>query len=144
MGDDRPRPNGFPWPRPGLPPWITVASVAIALVAVSGLLYLLYTRTEGPGEVLRTFAGRVDEGSCAASYDLLADESKGHTTMDEWCDRLPAIDSALDADFDVRRVVLHSEMGIAEVHIAQGGREGVWNLRRSGRTWRVLIEPEDA
>jgi hypothetical protein len=137
VADETPRPNGTRWPRQGLPTWITVVSVTVALVAVSGLLYLLYTRTEGPGEVLRSFAHRVDAGDCSGSYALLAEQTRAAVPEDRWCEGLPAVDARIDADFDVKRVQLESDEGVAEVEITTKGRTARWELRRAQRTWRV-------
>jgi hypothetical protein len=72
MADTPSEPNGALRWRPAVPTAVVAVSVVIAVGAVSGLLFLLYNRTRGPGEVLREFARGVDARDCAASYRLLA------------------------------------------------------------------------
>jgi hypothetical protein len=133
---DVPAENGYRRSRPGLPTGIVVASVLLALVAVSLLLLLLYRETRGPGEILRLFARAVDEGDCAGSYELLDGGVQTQVGEDAWCAGLAAVDDSLDADFGVERAVLEGDE--AEVHVS-GVPVEVWRLRRYGeRSWRVL------
>jgi len=131
-----PAENGYPRARPRLPTGIIVASVIIALVAVSGLIALLYRETRGPGEILREFARRVDDGDCEGSYDLLDPSLTAELSQEAWCAQLPRVDDEIDADFDLQRAILEGD--IAVVHIS-GPPAGVWRLKRFGeRSWRVL------
>ena len=135
-----PAENGYPRGRPGLPIGIVIVSIVVALVAVSGLIALLYRETRGPGEILREFARRVDEGDCTGSYDLLAESVRGQVPEDQWCRRVPAIDQEIDAGFRIERAVLTGDH--ATVHIS-GPAADEWVLERYGqRSWRVLGPPE--
>jgi hypothetical protein len=131
-----PEENGYRRGRPRLPTGVIVAAIVIALLAVSGLLFLLYRETRGPGEILRRFAQAVDDGDCAGSYELLDERLRRDVAEDMWCASLPSVDEQIDADFDLDRAVLQEDE--AEVHISGAGAE-VWRLRRYGeRSWRVL------
>jgi hypothetical protein len=131
-----PEENGFRRERPRLPTGLIVAAVLIALLAVSGLIFLLYRETRGPGEILREFALAVDNGDCAASYDLLDSSVQGEIDEARWCQDLPGVDSQINAEFDLDRAVLEGDE--AEVHVS-GIEVTVWRLRRFGdRSWRVL------
>jgi hypothetical protein len=129
--------NGYRRARPRLPTGIVVASVVIALVAVSGLILLLYEETRGPGEILRRFATAVDDGNCEGSYELLHETVRASLPEATWCSELlPAVDRQIDADFGLEQAVLRGDE--AEVHLT-GGPETVWLLRRHGeRSWRVI------
>ena len=129
--------NGAPRRRPGIPTGLVVASVIIAVLAVSGLLLLLYRETRGPGEILREFAQAVDDGDCAGSYELLDGSVRAGLDEATWCEEvLAAVDGQIDADFDLEQAVLQGDE--AEVHVA-GVEVTVWRLRRFGeRSWRVL------
>ena len=136
MSDAPPGQNGDRRSAPRLPTGLIAASVAIALLSVSGLIYLLYRETRGPGEILRRFAEAVDARDCAASYDLLHEDVQ---TIEEeqWCERLLAsVDEQIDAGFTLERAVLEGD--IARVEIS-GTATTTWELRRHGeRSWRVL------
>ncbi len=129
--------NGYRRATPRLPTGVVVASVVVALFSVSGLIYLLYNRTRGPGEILREFARRVDRRDCAGSYDLLDERVTATMSEDQWCEGgLPSVDEQLDAAFKLERAVLEGQ--IAEVHVS-GVATRVWELRRFGEnSWRVL------
>ncbi|HEX2025367.1 MAG TPA: hypothetical protein VHH92_03125 [Actinomycetota bacterium] len=129
--------NGYRRIRPGIPTGVLVAAVLIALVAVSLLIALLYRETRGPGEILREFARALDEGDCAASYDLLDASVQRDLDETRWCEEvLRRVDPLLDADFDLDQAVLQGDD--AEVHVS-GTEATVWRLRRYGeRSWRVL------
>jgi hypothetical protein len=132
-----PQENGSRRVRPGLPTGLVIASVIIALLAVSGLLLLLYRETRGPGEILREFARAVDDGDCGASYDLLDASVQAEVDATRWCDELlAAVDGQIDADFDLEQAVLEGDQALVE---ASGVRVTTWRLRRFGeRSWRVL------
>lgn len=132
-----PEENGDQRGRARLPTGVVVASVIIALLAVSGLLLLLYQETRGPGEILRQFAEAVDDGDCDGSYELLDGRARAGLDEVRWCQEvLPTVDEQIDADFDLEQAVLQGDE--AEVHIA-GVPATVWRLRRFGeRSWRVL------
>jgi hypothetical protein len=131
--------DGYRRAHPRLPTGIVVASVIIALVAVSGLIALLYRETRGPGEILREFARHVDEGDCESSYDLLDASVQGQLDESAWCESLAQVDRVIDAGFDVEQAILRRDQ--AEVHVS-GPAVEVWLLRRFGeRSWRVVGPP---
>jgi hypothetical protein len=131
-----PHQNGFPRERPRLPTGLVAAAVVVALLTVSGLIFLLYRETRGPGEILRRFAQAVDEGDCEGSYDLLDDTVRAMVDAAAWCEYLPSVDDQIDADFDLDQAVLQGDE--AEVHVS-GVPATEWRLRRFGeRSWRVV------
>jgi hypothetical protein len=129
--------NGYRRDRPGVPTGVVVASVIIALLAVSGLILLLYEETRGPGEILRRFARAVDDGDCSSSYDLLDGSVRSSVDEATWCEQvLPTVDAQIDRDFDLDRAVLQGDLAL--VHIT-GVEAEVWRLRRfEERSWRVV------
>lgn len=128
-------PNGPATRRPTLPPTLIVVSMVVALVAVTGLLYLLYTRTTGPGEVLRDFMEAVEVGDCQVTYGML--DPSLQIDPDTWCEHLGELGDQVDSQFAVRRVVLEEDVAAVRIRNPDGTR-AVWRLRRDGRSWRVL------
>jgi hypothetical protein len=119
---------------------MVVASVIITLVAVSGLIALLYRETRGPGEILREFARRVDDGDCPGSYELLAESVRTGLSEDRWCERLAVIDEGIDSGFELERAILMGDQ--ATVYIS-GVSMDRWLLERFGeRSWRVIGPPQ--
>jgi hypothetical protein len=115
---------------------VVIIAIVVAVGAVTGLIFLLYQETRGPGEILRQFARTVDDGDCGASYDLLDESVQARITEEAWCGRLPQVDRLLDADFTLDRAVLLGDEAI--VHLSRGEVDA-WTLRRFGeRSWRVV------
>ncbi|MDQ3990752.1 MAG: hypothetical protein M3245_00370 [Actinomycetota bacterium] len=130
--------NGSPGrPRPAVPTVLAVASMVVALGAVSALVFVLYQRTEGPGEVLRDMARRLDAGDCPGSYELLHPSARQLTTEAEWCQGLEETAALLPPDFRIDHVVVRHQ--VADVALRRGaGPPCTWSLRRLERTWGVL------
>lgn len=129
--------NGSPRWRPTLPTTIVAVSVVVALVAVSALLFVLFQQTVGPGEVLRDFSRRVQDGDCLGTYGLLDPGLASEVDEEAWCDGLPALAEDLNTDFTIESTTLRSEVASLEI---SGDRttEAVWLLRREGDSWRIL------
>jgi hypothetical protein len=128
--------NGYRRAVPRLPTGIIAASVVVALVAVSGLIYLLYRETRGPGEILRRFAQAVDDGDCAESYELLHETVTSRIPEEEWCARLPEINEMIDADFRLEEASLSGDEAVVRIG---GPPSEDWRLGRFGeRSWRVV------
>lgn len=137
MGEPEPAEKGTRRPRSHVPLWIAIASIVIAIIAASILVYVLYKETRGPGEILREFARRVDRNDCAGSFDLLDEGVRSGLTGDEWCTQiLPSLDAGLDADFTLERAVLQGDVASVEI---SGVEITSWQLSRFGeRSWRVV------
>jgi hypothetical protein len=136
MTGQEPAENGYRRALPRLPIGIIASSVIVALVAVSGLLYLLYRETRGPGEILRRFAQAVDDGDCPESYELLDAGVTARISEDQWCQGLPDVDPLIDADFSLEEAVLQGDEAVVTI---SGAGTGEWRLGRFGeRSWRVL------
>jgi hypothetical protein len=139
MAETPSRSNGFRWPRTGLPTRLLLVGVVLAVVIVSGLIFLLYEETRGPGQILREFARQVDRGECGASYELLNGTVRDSIEEDQWCRRLSEVDEMIDATFTLEQAVLEQDTAIVTI---SGSAEDTWELRRFGeRSWRVLGPP---
>jgi hypothetical protein len=124
-------------PGPIVPPALLVGSIVVTTVLISGLLFLLFRKTEGPAPVLRDFAERVREGDCAGSYALLDSSVQGSVTEETWCGEIVSIRSLLRPGFRVQEMELLDR--VAELSLEDGGAGAhVWRLRKSGASWRVL------
>jgi hypothetical protein len=135
MAEHPTRPNGAAAWRPTLPTALVVAAMVVAVVAVSGLLFLLYTRTTGPGQVLREFIQQVEAGDCQGTHGML--DPSLRVDPETWCENLGDLAAQVDSGFAVQQVVL--EEGIALVRVRNpDGTEAAWRLSRDDRSWRVL------
>jgi hypothetical protein len=133
------RSNGFRWPQTGLPTRLLLVGVLLAVVIVSGLIFVLYEETRGPGQILREFAREVDRGDCTASYELLDGTVQDSIDEERWCGRLPEVDQMIDATFTLEQAVLQQDTAIVTI---SESTEDTWKLRRFGeRSWRVLGPP---
>lgn len=134
MSQEPPSPERW---RPALPTTIVVGSVVVALVAVSGLLVLLFQRTTGPGEVLREFSRRLAAEDCPGSYELLADAVRAQVNEEAWCALTPTLAADLDPSFNIGQRSFNE--GVATIEVTgTGTTPAVWVLRRADGTWRVL------
>jgi hypothetical protein len=130
--------NGSPeQPGPIVPPALLVGSIVVTTVLISGLLFLLFRKTEGPAPVLRDFAERVREGDCAGSYALLDSSVQDSVTEETWCSEFASVGGLLDPMFRVQEMELLNR--VAELTLEDGaGGAPVWRLRKVGASWRVL------
>lgn len=129
--------NGQPRWRPAVPTALVIASVAVALVAVSALIYLLFRETVGPGQVLRDFAELLADEDCPGTYHLLDGSVRASISEEDWCEEVPRLAERLSPEFEIERVVLEGTDARVEVSGA-GTTRGAWFLRREGRSWAVL------
>lgn len=135
MDESRSSPNGGAAWRPSLPKALVVASMVVALVAVAGLLYLLFTPTTGPDEVLREFIQRIEVGDCQGSHEML--DPSIRIDLPTWCEHLSELIDQVDARFSVREVVFEEDL--ADVRLTNpDGTEAVWRLHRDERSWGVI------
>ena len=128
--------NGQPRWRPAVPTMLVVASVLVALVAVSALIFVLFRETVGPGEVLRDFAEALAEDDCPGSYQLLDAGVRASIPEDEWCEEVPRLADALPRDFEIDRVILEGTGARVEVS-GTGTSTGAWFLTRDDSSWVV-------
>jgi hypothetical protein len=135
MADPAPE-NGSPRWRPVVPTTLIVVAVLIALVAVSGLIYLLFRETVGPGQVLREFSMKVEVQDCPGSFELLDPQLANGIGRDPWCNGLRSLSRHINPGFDIDRVVLEGELARIEVS-GQGVTQASWFLSRDGRSWLV-------
>lgn len=135
MAEPPTRPNGAAAWRPSLPTALVIASMVVAVLAVSGLLFLLYTRTTGPGQVLREFIEQVEAGDCQGTFGML--DPSLRIDPGTWCEDLGDLAAQVDSRFAVQQVVLEEDIALVGVRNPDG-TEAVWRLRRDDRSWRVL------
>lgn len=136
MADNGTRGNGERGWRPVVPTTVVVMAVLIALVAVSGLIYLLFQETVGPGQVLRDFSRRVEVQDCPGSFELLDPEIAGMIGQDLWCDGLQELSQDINPGFSIERVVLEGELARIDID-GEGVTPASWFLSRDGRSWLV-------
>lgn len=146
MDDERTAGNGSSrWPQPRLPIGIVVASLVLAVGVVSVLIYVLYLRTTGPGQVLRSFYEEVAAGDCEGSFDLLSTGLQAQVDQEAYCGwvderRGTSTEFAVETGYFgeiASSTVLPREPG------TDLNEELTWTLERSGRTWRIAAFPDD-
>jgi hypothetical protein len=115
---------------------LVVASILVALVAVSALIFVLFRETVGPGEVLRDFAESLAEDDCPGSYELLDDNVRASFPEGEWCEEVPGLADTLSPDFEIDRVILEGTGARVEVS-GSGTTAGAWFLTRDDGSWVV-------
>lgn len=136
MADNTTRDNGERGWRPVVPTTVVVMAILIALVAVSGLIYLLFQETVGPGQVLRDFSRRVEVQDCPGSFQLLDPEIADRIGESQWCNGLRVLSQHINPGFGIQRVELRE--GIAHIEIdGEGVTPASWFLSRDGRSWLV-------
>ena len=131
--------NGYPpRQRPAIPTLLLIAAIVVAVGAVSALIWVLFSETEGPAPVLRTFAERVRDDDCPGSHELLDLDVRQATPQEAWCAALPRVRELLDPGFEVEQMLLRE--GVAELTIRSrlSSEAQVWSLRKVDDTWRVL------
>ena len=140
---DPPEENGAGRHRPALPTAVVAVSVIVALVAVSGLLVVLFRRTTGPGEVLRDFARSLEAEDCPESYALLAAAIRERLDEGSWCELLPELVPHLSPEFSIGQRTFHE--GIATIEVfGEDTTPATWRLRKAGRSWEILGVEESA
>lgn len=131
------------WPKPAVPTWITIAAVIIAVGAVTALLWLMFQKTTGPGEVVKDYYAAVAGGDCDNAYGYLAAGTEDKSTF---CAFVSSRQADVPGDPTVESVTLLGEAGEAtQAHVAideGSGEPAVWELRRDGEIWVIFAAPK--
>ena len=139
MEDEGARSNGAAeWPKPAIPNGVVVACVVVALLAVSALLWVLFQKTTGPGEIVNRYYQAAADGDCDAAYGLLSRGLQQANAHDSFCAGLQT--AQLPADPKIESVTLVGPEGSAreaEVSVDTCGSTAVWKLERADDTWVI-------
>ena len=134
------------WPKPAIPSWVVVASVTVAILAVSALLWVLFQKTTGPGEIVHNYYEAAASGDCDGAYSLLSPGLQQAQDADPFCTALKE-SPGLEADPKIEAVTLIGPEGTAKA--AQVSVDGcgdapsvTWALQRQGETWVITSIPE--
>ncbi|MBI4259835.1 MAG: hypothetical protein HY658_04650 [Actinobacteria bacterium] len=150
MGETRPSGNGAgagagseAWTPPRLPLWILLVGLAVAVGAVSVLIYVLYQRTTGPGEVVRAYYVALNEGDCDGSLDLLTRDLRSGLDHDEYCADMARFEGRLGGELSIDSVLLVGQAeDRARVITTYAGSHLTWELSREDGEWRILGFPD--
>ena len=147
MDDEAVRSNGeAEWPKPAIPNWVVFVAVAVAVLAVSALIWVLFQETTGPGEIVHRYYGAAASGDCETAYSLLSPTLQQDVGHDPFCSG--TLDASLPADPKIASVTLtgpEASARAAAVTVDQGdGPSMVWSLERLGDTWVITSLPAAA
>lgn len=146
MDDETVRSNGSAeWPKPAIPNWIVIVSVAVAVLAVSALIWVLFQKTTGPGEIVHRYYQAAAGGDCDTAYSVLSPDLQQTIGHDAFCSG--TLDGSLPADPKIESVTLTGPEGTAKtaavtVAGASGAPALVWDLARQGDTWVITRVPQ--
>jgi hypothetical protein len=130
-------------------PWALVAiSFLVSVVAVSGLVYVLFKRSVGPGEALHAFYTMLSAGDCEGSYRYLSEGIRGEMGQQEWCSYVEAQEGGYPRQFAIVRYQYEASTQTTSMVVLEegtGARPGslTWWLTRNGNTWRVSGFPTE-
>lgn len=147
MEDESARSNGSAeWPKPAIPNWVVVVSMAVAVLAVSVLLWVLFQKTTGPGEIVHRYYKAAAGGDCDGAYALLSPALQQAQERDSFCSGLDA-SQGVPSDPKIGSVTLVGPEGMAKeaavsVDACVGGPPIVWQLEREGDTWLITSLPD--
>ena len=127
--------------RPQIPTWAAVGAMVVAVLAVLVLVFVLYQRTTGPGEVVLTFYNDAAAGDCQAATDLLASSANetSRGSAEAYCENVAVPDS-----HKIKSVTLDGPEGDADrstVVIDADGADVSWTLERQGDDWLISAVP---
>ena len=149
MPDPKDRPPAHqphePHERPSYDPfplWEVAVAVAAVILVVGVLVFLLFQRTSGPGEVLNDFYTAASEGDCEAAQEELTPQLQGRIPADQLC---PMLEQAgLVPDFEIVELTLTGDPGSAANVIISGGStvgdpdaESAWAFQLVEDEWRI-------
>jgi hypothetical protein len=134
------------WPKPAIPNSVVIISVAIAVLAVSALIWVLFQKTTGPGEIVHDYYEAVAAGDCDGAFSLLSPVLQQDQDRESFCSG-SGTSSTVPADPRVESVTLVGPEGSAKaaaVTVDESGSGGptVWNLARQGDTWVITAFPD--
>jgi hypothetical protein len=128
--------------RPQIPTWAAVGAMVVAVSAVLALVFVLYQRTTGPGEVVLEFYEDAASGDCTAATALLAPsaDEAALATAEDYCES-----GAVPDTRRVESVTLDGPEGDADrsdVVIDADGEAVTWHLEREGDDWFISEVPD--
>jgi hypothetical protein len=135
---------------PAIPLLVVVISLVVAAGSVSVLLYVLFQKTTGPGQVVREYYADVLGGDCDSAYGLLSSRLQRRTQKDAFCEavRVARVSGSVPGSISIVTVTGHGEppATTAEVTIQEHGPQAlagpvVWRMVREGHDWRVASFP---
>lgn len=126
--------------RPQIPTWAAVGAMVVAVLAVLALVFVLYQRTTGPGEVVMRFYSSANEGDCPAVAELLSSAVDPQDAV-ALCGDLEGTES-----HRIESVTLLGPQGDADeatvvVSTEPPTLDDDWHLIRSGDEWLISAIP---
>jgi hypothetical protein len=124
---------------------VAAVSIAVAVLAVTALVWVLFKGTVGPGEAVRDFYDSVHAGDCAGAWASLAPTAQQETTETAFCDAVAAGAAEIPAGIHVQSVTLlgvEGEASRAEVTMEANDVKTVWQVELIDGDWRISGLPD--
>jgi hypothetical protein len=131
--------------RPAIPTVVLIVAIVIAVGAVSGLIYLLFKTTTGPGQTLRHYYEDVAAGDCDAAYGLLSTRLRKEVSHESFCVSVRHAErSGVPSEVKIKSVTGYGEppARYARVVVQERGRAATgspvtWKMIREGSSWFI-------
>src|SRR6266568_7112607 len=134
--------------RPAIPIVVMIVSILVAVGAVSVLLFVLFNKTTGPGQVLRHYYQAVAADDCGKAYGLLDDDLKRAIDKDAFCNAVHGVQGKVPTSVSILTVTGCGEppADFARVTIQEHGPGAPpnpvsWEMARQGSAWQVAAFP---
>ena len=125
-----------------------VASILVAVAAVSALIFVLFKSTTGPGQELRGYYEEVAAGDCEAAYAELSEKLRSRTEEKNFCVGIHGV--PVPTGITIKSVTGFGEppARFALVTVVEEGHGAAdhpitWKMIREGSTWRIALFPAD-
>ncbi|HEX9376725.1 MAG TPA: hypothetical protein VGB19_10875 [Actinomycetota bacterium] len=134
-------------PRASIPITAMAISLAVAVAAVSVLIFVLFKKTTGPGQVVRDYYEAVSDRDCDGAYHLLSRPVRSELTHDRFCRAVRGLKD-LPTGVQIETVTGCGEppARFARVEVRELGSGAAlanvrWQMVREGGSWRVAGFP---
>lgn len=131
------RPSYDPFPL-----WEVAVAVAAVVLVVAVLVFLLFQRTSGPGEILNDFYAAAADNDCEGARAQLTPQLQGRVPADTLCSALEQ--AGLVADFEIVELTLTGDPGTSAIVTVSGGTtvgepdaESTWAFELVDGDWAI-------
>jgi hypothetical protein len=133
--------------RSSIPLVVVAGALVVAVAAVSVLIFVLFKKTTGPGQVVRAYYSAVAARDCGAAYGDLAPAVRARVSRGRFCDALAGsgpsptgvvIETVTGCGEPPARFAL---VRVRELGSGAASSDVEWELVRIGGSWRISAFP---